>query len=142
MPSFFAPPALLVLASLCLVHVGQASAAPQAATPPPGRSAHDVLAVDDSRLHWRHDEQVLELVATGDGLLVTQASQSPDLQLQRGDRVRTAGRTQVISVAHLLDALRAAAGKPIAIDVLRDGVQMRLTWTAATYMPLLPPAPG
>ncbi|MCC4604083.1 hypothetical protein [Xanthomonas campestris] len=102
-------------------------------------SSHDVLAVEDTRLNWRHNDQVLELVTTGDGLLVTQASVALDLQLQRGDRLRAAGRTQITAVAHLLDALRAAAGNPIVVEVLRDGVQLRLTWTAASYAPLLPP---
>ncbi len=54
----------------------------------------EVLAIDDTRLNWRHNDQILELVASSDGLLVTQASASLSLQLQRGDRVRTAGRTR------------------------------------------------
>nr|WP_301541615.1 hypothetical protein [Xanthomonas euvesicatoria] len=82
----------------------------------------------------------MELVASSDGLLVTQASASLSLQLQRGDRVRTAGRTQITTIATLLAALQAAAGNPIAVDVMRDGVQVHLIWAAATYTPLLPPA--
>ncbi|WP_248279514.1 hypothetical protein [Xanthomonas campestris] len=125
---------MLVLAALCVIPAGQTHAETKA-----GTSSHDVLAVEDTRLNWHQNDQVLELVTTGDGLLVTQASVGLDLQLQRGDRVRTAGRTQITAVAHLLDALRAAAGKPIVVEVLRDGVQLRLTWTAASYAPLLPP---
>ncbi|WP_372363166.1 hypothetical protein ACCQ10_17505 [Xanthomonas sp. NCPPB 1325] len=100
----------------------------------------EVLAIDDTRLDWRHNDQILELVASSDGLLVTQASASLSLQLQRGDRVHTAGRAQITTVATLLAALRAAAGNPVAVDVMRDGVQVHLIWTAATYTPLLPPA--
>ncbi|MEA5122765.1 hypothetical protein VB146_02535 [Xanthomonas floridensis] len=134
MATFFATPVLIVLAVFCVVPAGQAHAVTKA-----GASTHEVLVVNDTRLNWRHNDQVLELVTTGDGLLVTQASVALDLQLQRGDRVRTAGRTQITAVAHLLDALRAAAGKPIVMEVLRDGVQLRLTWAAASYAPLLPP---
>ncbi|MBB4591421.1 hypothetical protein FHR61_001190 [Xanthomonas arboricola] len=134
MTTFFATPALIALAVFCIVPAGQAHAVAKA-----GASTHEVLVFDDTRLNWRHNDQVLELVTTGDGLLVTQASVALDLQLQRGDRVRTAGRTQITAVAHLLDALRTAAGNPIVVEVLRDGVQLRLTWAAASYAPLLPP---
>lgn len=141
MVTLFATPALIVLAALCVIPASHAKAATQAqaATSTPGGSTHDALVVEDTRLNWRHNDQFLELVTTGDGLLVTQASAALDLQLQRGDRVRTAGRTQITALAHLLDALRAAAGNPITVEVLRDGVQLRLTWTAASYAPLLPP---
>ncbi|MCL1526280.1 hypothetical protein [Xanthomonas nasturtii] len=91
------------------------------------------------RLEWRHNGQVLELVASGDGLLVTKASAALALELQRGDRVRTAGRTPITDVAHLIAALRTAANNPIDVHVLRDGVQVRLRWTAAAYAPLVPP---
>lgn len=138
MHPFVATPALILLTVSCLLHAGQASDARQA-TSVPATSTRDVLVIEDTRLDWRHNEQVLELVSTGDGLLVTKASAALALQLHRGDRLRTAGRTQITSVAQLIAALRAAANAPIEVHVLRDGVQVRLTWAAAAYAPLLPP---
>ncbi|CCF67427.1 putative uncharacterized protein [Xanthomonas citri pv. punicae str. LMG 859] len=142
MPCSLASSALIALTACCLFHPGQAGAATQAhaASASSSTSMQEVLAIDDTRLNWRHNDQILELVASSDGLLVTQASASLSLQLQRGDRVRTAGRTEITTVATLLAALRAAAGNPVAVDVMRDGVQVHLIWTAATYTPLLPPA--
>lgn len=142
MPCSLASSALIALTACCLLHPGQADAATRAraASASSSTSTQEVLAIDDTRLNWRHDDQILELVASSDGLLVTQASASLSLQLQRGDRVRTAGRTQITTIATLLAALQAAAGNPIAVDVMRDGVQVHLIWTAATYTPLLPPA--
>lgn len=141
MPCSLATSALIALTACCLFHPGQAHATTQAHATSASSSAsvQEALAIDDTRLNWRHDDQILELVASSDGLLVTQASASLRLQLQRGDRVRTAGRTQITEDATLLAALRAAAGKPIAVDVMRDGAQVHLIWTAAMYTPLLPP---
>ncbi len=140
MPCSLATSALIALTACCLFHPGQAHATTQAhaASASSSASVQEALAIDDTRLNWRHNDQILELVASSDGLLVTQASASLRLQLQRGDRVRTAGRTPITAVATLLAALHAAAGNPIAVDVMRDGVQVHLIWTAAMYTPLLP----
>lgn len=136
MPSRPAQRARTILTATCLAIAGTLGAARAQAL---AISTHDVLAVEDARLSWHHDDQFVELVATGDGLLVTQASAGSSLGLQRGDRIHTVGHAQITAVAHLIAALRAAAAHPVVVHVLRDGVQIRLTWTAAAYTALLPP---
>ncbi len=115
MPCPVATSALIALTACCLLHPDQAHATTRAhaASASSNASMQDALAIDDTRLNWRHNDQILELVASSDGLLVTQASASLGLQLQRGDRIRTAGRTQITEVATLPAALRAAAGNPL-----------------------------
>ncbi|MCC8628241.1 PDZ domain-containing protein [Xanthomonas vesicatoria] len=117
-------------------------AAVHPATPTTGQvTERTALRIDDHQLHWRRDALALVLPATADGLRVTQASEPLALQLRKGDQVRAAGGHSIATVDDLLYALRAAAGRPIQVQVARGQAQLSLTWTSQLYGPLLPPLP-
>ncbi|PPU57285.1 hypothetical protein XdyCFBP7245_07445 [Xanthomonas dyei] len=99
------------------------------------------LRIDDHQLRWRHNAQTLVLTATDAGLLVTQASESLALQLRKGDTLRAADGRGIATVEELLHALRAAAGRPVQVQVARGQAPLSLTWTAQMYASLLPPLP-
>ena len=63
------------------------------------------------------------------------------LQLRKGDHLRSANGQSIASVADLLRALRAAAGTPVTVEVVRAQAPLTLHWAASLYAPLLPPAP-
>ncbi|WP_192884099.1 PDZ domain-containing protein [Xanthomonas campestris] len=102
---------------------------------------HQVLRVDSHQLRWQHNSQTLVLTAAAAGLLVADASNTLPLQLRKGDRLRSANGQGIASVADLLRALRAAAGTPVTVEVVREQTPLTLHWAASLYAPLLPPAP-
>ncbi|MEA9556965.1 hypothetical protein VC273_13910 [Xanthomonas nasturtii] len=102
---------------------------------------HTALRIDDHQLRWQHNAQTLALTATAAGLLVTQASDTLVLQLRKGDTLRAADGRGIATVEELLHALRAAAGRPVQVQVARGQAQLSLTWTAQIYASLLPPLP-
>ncbi|WP_225042744.1 PDZ domain-containing protein [Xanthomonas campestris] len=101
-----------------------------------------MLRVDNHQLRWQHNAQTLVLTAAAAaGLLVTDASNTLQLQLRKGDRLRSANGQGIASVADLLRALRAAAGTPVTVEVVREQAPLTLHWAASLYAPLLPPTP-
>ncbi|WP_349656061.1 hypothetical protein [Xanthomonas sp. 10-10] len=76
-----------------------------------------VLRIDDHQLRWRHNAQTLTLIATAAGLLVMQASDTLALQLRQGGQLRAADGRSIASLEDPLHILRAAAGRPVQVQV-------------------------
>ncbi|KCX01481.1 PDZ domain-containing protein [Xanthomonas arboricola] len=128
-----------IAAMIGTLHAGSGACARAATQTTSEVTERTVLRIDDHQLRWRHNAQTLVLTATAAGVLVTQASDIPALQLRKGDQLRAADGRSIATVEDLLHALRAAAGRPVQVQVARGQARMGLTWTAATYAPLLPP---
>lgn len=139
--SVIAVSALAVGTAAGALHAG--SGTPMQAVTQTAGDRHDrqVLRVDNHHLRWQHNAQTLVLTSAAAGLLVTDASNTLPLQLRKGDHLRSANGQSIASVADLLRALRAAAGTPVTVEVVRAQAPLTLHWAASLYAPLLPPAP-
>lgn len=138
------------LIAVSALAIGTAAGALHAGSGTPMRAAtqtagdqhdHQVLRVDNHQLRWQHNAQTLVLTSAAAGLLVTDASNTLPLQLRKGDHLRSVNGQGIASVADLLRALRAAAGTPVTVEVVRAQAPLTLHWAASLYAPLLPPAP-
>ncbi len=139
--SLIAVSALAVGTAAGALHAGSGTPM-QAVTQTTGdRHDHQVLRIDNQQLRWQHNAQTLVLTSAAAGLLVADASNTLPLQLRKGDRLRSANGQGIASVADLLRALRAAAGTPVTVEVVRAQAPLTLHWAASLYAPLLPPAP-
>ena len=138
--SVIAVSALAVGTAAGALHAG--SGTPMQAVTQTAGDRHDrqVLRVDNHHLRWQHNAQTLVLTSAAAGLLVTDASNTLPLQLRKGDHLRSANGQSIASVADLLRALRAAAGTPVTVEVVRAQAPLTLHWAASLYAPLLPPA--
>ena len=93
---------------------------------------------------WIDDGQVIALHGDGQHLVVTAADRAPHHELRAGDAlVAVDGRPM-----HRLDdhkqALQAAQGRNVLVQVARDGATRTMTWAGADYglfLPSPPPAP-
>lgn len=128
-----------IAAMIGTLHAGSSACARAATQTGSEVTERTVLRIDDHQLRWRHNAQTLTLIATAAGLLVMQASDTLALQLRKGDQLRATDGRSIADVEDLLHALRAAAGRPVQVQVARGQARMSLTWTAPTYTPLLPP---
>ncbi len=140
--SVIAVSALAIGTAAGALHAGSGTPMRAATQTAGDRHDHQVLGVDNHQLRWQHNAQTLVLTAAAAaGLLVTDASNTLQLQLRKGDRLRSANGQGIASVADLLRALRAAAGTPVTVEVVRAQAPLTLHWAASLYAPLLPPAP-
>lgn len=139
--SLIAVSALAVGTAAGALHAG--SGTPMRAATQTAGDRHDrqVLRVDNHHLRWQHNAQTLVLTSAAAGLLVTDAGNTLPLQLRKGDHLRSVNGQGIASVADLLRALRAAAGTPVTVEVVRVQAPLTLHWAASLYAPLLPPAP-